>query len=270
MRRALSYVVFLDLLFILFLAASASFTGVLGELIYYLAFLLPILIGVLLIYKKSDESHPLSLKLGRQDIIFTAILTAPTLALVFLLSFVTFLILGLFFEPTEQDSSGNIFYVIFTHAFITALFEEALFRFVPISLISPYSKRAAVLFSSLFFALAHCNLFQLPYAFFAGCVFSVIDIACDSILPSFIIHFLNNLISVFWQRYGTSPAFAKIYIIALVSLALISLVPLVLRRSEYKEKLASAFSGKGKADGYGIAPWIFTVMTFIIAITSLI
>ena len=106
----------------------------------------------------------------------------------------------------------------------------------------PYSRKWAVLISAALFALAHGNIYQIPYAFIAGAVFAVIDIAFDTVLPSFVIHFVNNLASIFWLRYGGESSFGRVYVIALVSAAIISLIPIFFGREKYRAKIISAFN----------------------------
>jgi len=46
MKNALKYIVFLDVIFILLLSLSGFFGGILGYVIYYLAFALPVFLGL--------------------------------------------------------------------------------------------------------------------------------------------------------------------------------------------------------------------------------
>ena len=68
-------------------------------------------------------------------------------------------------------------------------------------LLLPYSKRHTVIYSSLFFALIHCSFSQMPYAFIAGVIFMLVDVAFDSVWPSIILHFVNNSLSIVWMKY---------------------------------------------------------------------
>ena len=267
MKRALSCITVIDLLFILLLSISAFFGGLIGNAIYYSAFIIPFLIAVYIKNKTKSEYKPPKIKCDEISLLIPVI--APTIAVVFLISWVTSLVLSFIGNGNYVDVSGNLFLVIITHAVIPAIAEEALFRYIPIAFISPYTKRGAVWISALFFGLVHCNLYQLPYALFAGIIFAAADIAFDSILPSAILHFINNLYSIFWQRYGGSADFSKIYIVATIALALISLVFVFIFRKKYKDKISSIICDKSKYKlSYDVI--IFIALTVFVAVTNLI
>ena len=241
MKQPLVYIVFFDLIFVLFLALSGSFGGILGTVFYYLAFLLPIALAFAALKSKTVEPYSIKLNISRENIGLTFPCIAPTLALVFFISWLTSLLLSPFGGSSTTDVSGNIVLVIFTHALLTALLEELLFRYIPLMYLASYSKRGAVVISALLFSLAHVNPYQIPYAFIAGAVFAVIDIAFDSVIPSFAIHFVNNLASIFWLRYGGDSSFGRVYIIVLESAAVLSMIPIFFAREKYKDKIMGAF-----------------------------
>ena len=97
------------------------------------------------------------------------------------------------FEIPDGISGGLLY--LFTAAVVPALVEEFAFRGVVLSHLRRYGNTFAILVSSLLFGLVHGNLVQIPFAFAAGCIMAYIDILTDSMLPSIIIHFLNNAIS---------------------------------------------------------------------------
>ncbi len=233
MKKTLYYIVFADMLFILILALSGFFGGALSDAIYYLAFLLPIALGFAVIKSGRFETVPLGGKMTAEGIRITAAAAAPILLIIFGAAFLTSLLLGLFTTPSVADVSGNIFSVIVLHAIVPAVFEELLFRYIPISLIAPHTRRGAVILSSLAFSLVHCDLFQVPYAFLAGIMFAVLDLACNSIIPSLLFHFLNNLISILWMRGSNDPSFALIFLIIFIGAALVSVIFMLIMRRKY-------------------------------------
>ena len=84
-------------------------------------------------------------------------------------------------------------------AIIPAFVEEFAFRGVVMGLLRPYSEGLAILVSSIAFALMHGNFVQMPFTFCAGLVFAYIDIKAGSLIPSIIVHFLNNGLSVLYD-----------------------------------------------------------------------
>ena len=187
----LAYFAFLILLFL-----SGMFSGVLSEVIYYLSFILPV--AVCLYLTRGDgvgwKKH---LTIDKEGVMLSWPLVFPTISLIMLISYITsFIIFTLTGKTSSVDIGDSYLIALITHALIPAIFEEALFRYLPMRLIGPHSPRCAIIVSALFFALVHGDLFSIPYAFIAGLVFMAIDLATDSIIPSVIIHFINNALSV--------------------------------------------------------------------------
>ncbi len=269
MKRALNCVTVVDLLFVLLLSISAFFGGFVGNLVYYCAFVIPFVVAIYVKNKTKAEFNPPKIKIKSKELCLLIPTVAPTLALIFLISWLTSLILSFIGEGNYVDVSGNLFTVILIHAVIPSIAEEALFRYIPIAFISPYTKRGAVWISALLFGFVHCNLYQLPYAFFAGIVFALLDISFDSILPSVLLHFINNLSSVFWQRYGVDAVFYKIYTVSLMALAIMSLVFIFIFIKRYKDKVLPIIRDKSKYK-LSYEPILFVALTLFIAVTNLI
>ena len=268
MKRSLAFITVLDFVFILLLAVSGLFSGAISEVVYYLAFIAPIILTLILRNRIGSEYSAPRVTISRDGLALTLVLAAPVLALIFLISYLTSLLLSHFGEGNFADVSGNLFLVLITHAVITPILEEALFRYVPLSFLSGYSRRGAILYSAAFFALLHCNLYQLPYAFLAGLIFAAADIAFDSILPSVILHVLNNFISVLWLRYAGDVSFMYAYLIALFSLALISFSIIFLLRRRLFARLSSVISEDGKIP-VSAEFFLFLAVTLVMAIISL-
>ena len=268
MPKALKYLTFLNLLFILFISLSGFAGGVLGSVIYYLAFIVPVALSFVLKRGKSVPFSAPSMKISPENLGLTLTLTAPVLAAVFFISWLTSLLLSLFGGENVTDVSGNIFKVIFTHAVLTSVLEEALFRYVPIAFLAPYSKKYAVIFSAFFFAFAHCNLYQIPYALAAGIAFAALDIATGSIIPSLLLHFLNNLISIFWLKGMGDGTFVMTYVIALSTLTVLSLILVFILRKKYARKLSFMRDAEGCV-ALSYEPLLFFATTLFVALLSL-
>ena len=104
----------------------------------------------------------------------------------------------LFVENTMLKMSdsllgGSHIAVILLGALYGPLCEELTFRGVFFRRYTLYTgPMRAALISALLFGLAHLNINQAAYAFVLGFVFSVINVAADSIYPSMIIHACIN------------------------------------------------------------------------------
>ena len=96
----------------------------------------------------------------------------------------------------EVGDQPNILLYILVVAILPAFAEEFAFRGIVMGVLRPYSEGLAIIISSAAFALMHGNFVQLPFTFCCGLVFAFIDIKTNSLLPSIIVHFLNNGLSV--------------------------------------------------------------------------
>lgn len=97
------------------------------------------------------------------------------------------------------SSEPNILIYFLTVAVLPAFAEEFAFRGIIMGSLRPYSEALAILVSSAVFGLMHGNFVQLPFTFCCGLVFAYIDIKTNSLLPSIIVHFLNNGLSVLFD-----------------------------------------------------------------------
>ncbi len=253
------------LAFLCILSLSGSVQGILGEVLYFLAFIIPTIIPLLASKDKIRSSY-LTLK---PENISLVIYAAPFILFsVFALSYLTaFLIYITAGAENPPQTNASLLPDLLELAVAPAIFEEALFRYLPLVLISTYSKKAAVIISSLYFALVHLSLFSIPYAFFAGIAFILADIITGSILPSVILHFVNNLISILWeysQRAGTEHIFLAVF----CTIALISLILIIIMKKKYISAVRAAFD---RSDKCKLPPTTLALIipTAIIAILNL-
>jgi hypothetical protein len=85
--------------------------------------------------------------------------------------------------------------MIVSNSVIPAFIEETVFRGVILGSLRRYGNFFAIFTSAILFALMHNTLIQLPFAFSLGILFGFIAIKTNSLLPSMLIHFMNNFIS---------------------------------------------------------------------------
>ena len=255
---SMSYLVFLLLLF-----TSGALSGVLGEAVYFLAFLVPFLICMACI-RGEEKSSTRLFGLKRESILYTLVISAPAVCTIMLVSMITSaLIFSTTGKTNDIDVGNSLLVAMFSHALLPAILEEALFRYLPMRVLSECSKKTVILLSSFFFALIHHSLFSIPYAFLAGIILMSVNLAFDSVWPSVIIHFLNNAVSVllmFGLGYIVLPC--------LLGLLLISLVIIFLKRSEYKNLFIPLLSG-GERVTITVELVVFTAVNLLIAVLAL-
>ena len=109
---------------------------------------------------------------------------------------------------------------LFVVAVLPAVCEELIFRGFMVQSTRSCGMVFCVLVNGLFFALFHQNPAQTLYQFVCGCVFALIACRSGSILPTVVVHFLNNAAVVILARFGidelTGPWSTAAAIVSLV------------------------------------------------------
>ena len=109
-------------------------------------------------------------------------------------------------EVLEDGAKPSVLLYYLSVAVMPAFAEEFAFRGVILGSLRKYSDALALVVSSAMFALMHGNFVQIPFTFCCGLVFGFAAIKTNSLLPSIVMHFLNNGLSVTYDvltSYGT-------------------------------------------------------------------
>ena len=270
MKRSLTEIIFADCLFIIFISLSSFFGDVVGDILYALAFVIPVSALLILWKRQEREDYKITVLAPMSSLKTAALFLFPTIFVILLISFATgFIMDALELGGTSQTLDGNLLYVIILRAIAPAIFEEMLFRYLPIRALGTHSPRLAVIYSAVLFSLAHCNLVQIPYALFAGIMFAAIDIATGSVLPSMIIHLLNNVLSILWQRNNESTLFSVIFLSAMLLLTVVSTVLIYLKRKKLKEEFSHILKDKSKLI-FTYSFGLYVIATLFAAISALV
>lgn len=97
---------------------------------------------------------------------------------------------------TAAPPRQNVIAILLFDLFVPAVGEELLFRGVFLQRLRHYGMRAAVIVSSLAFALSHGNWAQIPYAFVAGILLGTAALYTHSVITAVVLHFMLNFVSV--------------------------------------------------------------------------
>ena len=287
MKKSVITIVAIDLIFLCMLLLSSILGGAVGAIIYALAFIVPILIGIGAIWKqksalRSDDGavfsyddgdvptprrNEIRLSLSAKEALITLPVIIPGTAIVFLLSLAFGYLGGLFGTESGGTLTEPFGTALLTYALLPAVLEEILFRYIPIKLFCEErgNMRAAVIVSAVTFAFGHMNLLQIPYALAAGIIFAWLDIICESLLPSVILHAVNNVISLcFMYEIGGWVIFA-----VLGALLLISVAAMTFMRKRYADMTRQAFSIS--RESYDLTPMLIYMIPalFFAAISTL-
>lgn len=112
------------------------------------------------------------------------------------------------FSSSTSSIFGNILYIIST-AVVPALAEEFAFRGIVMGSLRKYGDVFAIIVSSVMFGAMHGNIVQIPFAFVLGLIFAYVDCKTNSIVPSIIIHFINNFYAVIMDILLTESIIGK-------------------------------------------------------------
>jgi uncharacterized protein len=150
---------------------------------------------------------------------------------------------------------------------IPPIVEEMLFRGVVLQSLKRFGDGFAIVVSALFFGLYHGNLIQIVFAFLSGLALGFVVVRTGSLLPSILIHCINNGVSFAVEMverfYGTATANGVylILIVTVIALGLISLYILGQRRLLFTgKKSGTLLSPSGRIGAAVTNPgfWLLT------------
>lgn len=141
-------------------------------------------------------------------------------------------------EADFSISNPNALAVIFEILYLVVvapLAEELIFRGLVLRTIAPYGKKLAIIVSASLFGLMHGNIKQFAGAFACGMIFAAVDIKYGSVLPSVIMHVLNNMLPVIYNIGDAvdSKAIKIIYFVLFYSIMLVGIYILVTKYKSF-------------------------------------
>ena len=255
-------------LFVVLLLFSSFLDGPVFYLFYFLTFALPVALGLFM--SRDDEVEKakyLTITSSGAEKFLPFVF--PTIALTMLVSFITSVVIYSLTGKTSSIDLGDSYVLaLIMSALLPAIFEEALFRYLPLRLLAPHSEKTAIFVSAFFFSLVHLDLFTIPYAFVGGATFMFLDIVTGSIVPSIIIHFLNNALSVTMYFLADSPIWVLgIYAIVFL-LTVISIMIICAWKEKYKDSFLTVLNDREKIK-IPVQMILFAVLAIVTSILSL-
>lgn len=236
MKGRVNSCVFAAMLFYFLLILASLFENMVGvwyAIFYATCFAIPVALVFFVKRLLGEKLNPLSLGIAKDNIGFALPLMLPTLGAIILISLITSRLMALGGFYSSLVIGEPLALALLTYAVIPAVGEELLFRYLPIRLLGDASPLTAVIVSSLLFSVSHASIFQIPYALFAGIIFALIDIKCGSVLPSAILHLMNNVIGVLAALYPSNIVFA-VFLMLFGVLTLLSIIAVIIKRERYK------------------------------------
>jgi len=96
----------------------------------------------------------------------------------------------------ESKTAPEILLCIVAVAIVPAFAEELAFRGVFMNILRPWGDAVAIVVSSVMFGAMHGNTTQIIFAFTLGLIFGFVDCKTNSIVPSVVLHFVNNFYAI--------------------------------------------------------------------------
>ena len=179
---------------------------------------------------------------------------------------------------TPDNMLGYILYFI-SIAVVPPIIEEFIFRGAILGSIRKlHGDTPAIIVSAALFGLAHANFVQTPVTFLTGLVLGYLTVKTGSIVPSMILHFLNNSIAVVGMFFQTNNQQAFLVIDVGISFVFI-VFGLISAKSLIKKYKNSLFvmenppmdiNMKQRLIALFTAPWliIFTIYSITMCFTT--
>ncbi len=108
-------------------------------------------------------------------------------------------------EPQSSLPTLSVWSVLLCTLIIAVLppiLEEYLFRGLVMQSISCFSKIAAIFLTAILFSIYHMSPAKTLYQFVVGIIFSFVCLKSGSLVPTVIIHFLNNFLIILDYYFG--------------------------------------------------------------------
>lgn len=190
-------------------------------------------------------------------------------------------------DTTNFDSSTNgVFSTVLSIiaiCVVPAFAEEFAFRGILMGTLRKYGDAFAIIVSAVMFGAMHGNISQIPFAFILGLFFAYIDCKTNSIIPSIIIHFINNLYATIFSLINSSDIisykkFAMISYAVMIIFCIIGVIGFFLlnKREKYffnisdrATSLTATLSLKDKCIAFFINPGVILSLS-VLLLTTLI
>ena len=178
--------------------------SIIGSVAYMLSFSIPAIFFYIISPKRSCRAVWTEARMDRRAPLMLVGVIAVSLAM----SHINYYILDLldyysyydmYMQNDVLDENYKLILAIISTALVPALCEEYLFRGVILTNLLPYGKTSAVFISAILFGFMHQNPGQMLYTTVAGVALGLVYIKTKSMWCGVLIHFFNNLYSVFNQ-----------------------------------------------------------------------
>lgn len=251
--------------------ATANQNVIAVSIIFILSFLIPI--GILKGYVDTPKAD--KIKKGKVSRGKMTSYVLMGIAAMYVIGYIVEIILDkIEVNPTMIENAlffdkSMLGYILFfvEIAVLPAIFEELLFRKVMLNGAKKYGTVFAIVFTAVMFGLIHMNIPQAINAMLIGLLFAYLDIKTGSILPSVILHFINNGTQALYMINENNYQITNIITITYIALAaiggLIFVIKVIKNRKEFmlENKEKTSVSIKNVVSNYYM---IVVILFFVV------
>lgn len=198
-----------------------------------IVFIISLLVPALFVNSYIEENKS-SKKVDIKTTSKIVVMTVPIVAIIQIVIGYLFERLGLNYDIVDKmniysDTSvfSNILFFIYI-AVLPAIFEEFYVRKAVLEYSQKYGNTFAIISTSILFAVLHMNISQSLFAFIMGIILAVIAIYSNSIIPTGIIHFLNNGYAVLTMIFENNVVILTIINVIYSLLIIIGIVEILI------------------------------------------
>ncbi len=172
--------------------------------VYTVCMLFPVVLCLSLFQKPIPSLLRFSPAKGKSMVFYVAIGLAGCVAANIAASYVTAFLENFGISSPEnpvllEQTPISLILNLITVALLPALLEEFLYRVCILGTLRRYGDGFAIVISAVLFAFIHGGLGQSVFALLVGLVLGYLTVVTNSVFPAFLVHFLNNALSVFMQ-----------------------------------------------------------------------
>ena len=230
---------------------SEELSTILNIIVFIISLVVPTLFIKMYIDRDSDKCHFFNLKgIDVKRAVIGVLISIPIVILIQIILGILLEALGLNYDIVDKANlySGStilskiLFFLQI--AILPAIFEELYVRGAVLSFSRKYSDKFAILVSAILFSLIHLNISQSVFAFLMGLLLATLVVKTKSIIPSMIIHFLNNGYEALYLIFEDNVRFLNVLDIIFLALGVLGVIAIIYVAIKNKEKIIKIFSKK--------------------------
>lgn len=170
----------------------------------------------------------------------------------------------------KMEGLGGSIVGIVSVAIVPAFIEELAIRGALMQPLRKFGDKFAIITSAMVFAIMHGNLVQIPYTILGGLLLGYLAVVTESLWPSIILHFFNNLYSVIIMCVSDNISDRASTIAALIMIVLFAIIGIIgavkYTRKKYSNEITindDILSGKEKVRAFVINAHIIISMILL-------